>query len=1587
MIDKLRNLSSKTLCFILAGVVALAGAFGAGGIILLSSNGDGKTTAVTPMGLTDADFAKNSTALIEEVFHDQGHIYMQPIEPTTKDEVVMRIRTTRNNVTNAQIQYTADEGVTWGNIEMKHDGVDGTGYYDYWVGTVPAQDKAYYYRFIVGNEISTAYVSLEGTKAQEPSVTSGFYVMPGLETPDWAKGALYYNVLPTVFYNGDTTNDFGASNERTEVSWNEDSEALLWYGGDFEGLVQKLDYIASFGVDGVFMNPMWKNEGNVGYSPADLNQIDGNRGNEEAHKQMIKACHDKDLKVILDAVLQQVSLDNPIFNKSGASPLDGWYQDPNHFAKDIIRWYSWPDVYKTEWSTITFDHSKKATQELLYATENSYLQRYIKKNDVYSADGWRMDVGGYWYGSSDTSMQVMKRIYDYLKAGNKDALMVTENYRMDFLKSYAADGSWHMEDLEMSTMKEWIEGQAEGDALVRALHTYVLQLARPTALCSWLITESHDHSRLYGYTAESKEAVLASIFLTHNYVGSSWIYHGAEYGQKAGSIRWNTMNWDESTWDYDFYQIQRALGTVHNEYSAVRTGVVKDLLVSNKDDLYAFGRWDENGTVVTVTNRNSTVKTAELKVRECDVKDGTILTDYLTGEEYTVKDGKITVNVMPGGTMLVSGKAGNYRGKFELSNANKSILRVGTDSYYLEGEGKLGKKSDKITFAGTPVYNNSQISTQLHKESNGNVYLAMRNSLEKDAAYYGVEVDETGKVTLCVRSENGKAVERTEIGTMNMGDSIKLVREANTFKVYTATGNSDSWKVLEKSATKLVLEEKLYAGFAILDGYAQLEKLSTANLDMTMYDTFEGEVPSMNFIAVGELKSEIKNGVMSIDGNGKTVALTSRTPVKNSVTVLGTVQSAGLLLENGVMADGANSQSGAVSSKNIAVANWTAKAVISGGLKLKNDEFAAVSTFASTEDYVSVGRTVIGGVNYLYFGKTDGGKTLILHKVKDKSPDKPVTVQIQKISSRYTAVYSYDNNTWNNLYTQDLFCSYSTETAALITNAKSAVSFDSFSFGDCINGNSYFTPVLVGTYTPEYETVSNNYTKADLELGAGKLEYDIGGLKVTDKKGTTRVDYISNTYSSFKLDATLLVDSGKGWVGYSFGQTEVGSMDGYVLRLNTNKKLELLKGGKVLTSVKVSDEDYKYGRVTLVTSENSIVAYMGENAKVVLEYSITKPANGYVSYVSNGCISHINNYNIGSLDAEWIVSSYTMVTNNATGLVINSNSKTTSMAYVAGVAATDYIMTARIEKSNNTMDVGVMCDITNKNNELETIKVNYKGDVISVLKGEEVLASKTLPGMPDHANLLIVMQNSKLKIFVDGTSNLLYEADCGFKLGSVPIFYTLGGTGTVSNFKIAGLKADENYKNTAIYKSQIGIVNISGIRSSAYKQDFKSASALDDLQIAEGKWQIKDGALYVNYVQEHRGEAATLNVGKFENFEMSFSAKISSETNFIGVLFRQPAKGQNHEKGGYGMFIDASGRVFLYPGMDEKVKGDGLIPGFEHDKWINYKLVVKGSKIQVYAQNKLIREVVDERLTMGYISLMTMQANGAFDNITITPTR
>lgn len=116
------------------------------------------------------------------------------------------------------------------------------------------------------------------------------------ETPDWAKGAVIYQVFPDRFANGEPANDPPGT-----VPWGSKPAWLEFQGGDLEGVTQKLDYLQDLGVDILYLTPIFSSPSTHKYDAADFYHVDPAFGGDDALRELIDGLHRRGMKIVLDA--------------------------------------------------------------------------------------------------------------------------------------------------------------------------------------------------------------------------------------------------------------------------------------------------------------------------------------------------------------------------------------------------------------------------------------------------------------------------------------------------------------------------------------------------------------------------------------------------------------------------------------------------------------------------------------------------------------------------------------------------------------------------------------------------------------------------------------------------------------------------------------------------------------------------------------------------------------------------------------------------------------------------------------------------------------------------------------------------------------------------------------------------------------------------------------------------------------------------------------------------------------------------------------------------------------------------------------
>ena len=215
----------------------------------------------------------------EALFCDGTGDYVIPAEPEINEKVVLRFRTAHNDVDEVKLHAGEQIYTLW---KMQTTGEFDFYEIEYQLGTEPFR---YYFEIKKGTEI--CYFSRYGVTYRAEEYYS-FIIQPGFSTPEWAKGAVMYQIFVDRFYNGDPTNDveddeyiyIGAPCKKIK-DWSQAPASMdirNFYGGDLQGVIDKLDYLQDLGIEVIYFNPLFVSPSNHKYDIQDYDYIDPHYG-------------------------------------------------------------------------------------------------------------------------------------------------------------------------------------------------------------------------------------------------------------------------------------------------------------------------------------------------------------------------------------------------------------------------------------------------------------------------------------------------------------------------------------------------------------------------------------------------------------------------------------------------------------------------------------------------------------------------------------------------------------------------------------------------------------------------------------------------------------------------------------------------------------------------------------------------------------------------------------------------------------------------------------------------------------------------------------------------------------------------------------------------------------------------------------------------------------------------------------------------------------------------------------------------------------------------------------------------------------
>lgn len=405
------------------------------------------------------------------VFSDGTAEYRIPAEPGCYEQVRLRLRVARGNASAAVAVV--------GTVRLTMHMAESDGMFDYYetIYTTSVNNVRYYFLIWCGDRF---YFYNNVGVTEEHDETYDFAIMPGFKTPDWAKGAVMYQIFTDRFCNGDNTNTtkdneyfYIGGYSREVLDWNKipDTNGVReFYGGDLGGVLKKLDYLQYLGIEVIYFNPLFVSPSNHKYDIQDYDHIDphftvivndhgdvlenGDMDNSHADRYItrvtdlenleasnkffadfVQECHKRGIKVILDGVFNHCGSFNKWLDRQhiydGAEGFEsGAYESENSPYHSFFKFNggTWPNNpnYDGWWGHDTLPKlNYEGSPELV-----DYILDIARKwvSPPYCCDGWRLDVAADLGHSEEFNHKFWKMFRKAVKEANPEAIIIAENY-------------------------------------------------------------------------------------------------------------------------------------------------------------------------------------------------------------------------------------------------------------------------------------------------------------------------------------------------------------------------------------------------------------------------------------------------------------------------------------------------------------------------------------------------------------------------------------------------------------------------------------------------------------------------------------------------------------------------------------------------------------------------------------------------------------------------------------------------------------------------------------------------------------------------------------------------------------------------------------------------------------------------------------------------------------------------------------------------------------------------------------------------------------------------------------------------------
>ena len=479
-----------------------------------------------------------------------------------------------------------------------------------------------------------------------------------VDTPDWVRDAVFYQIFPDRFAISPRVAKPGPLEP-----WDAPPTQHGFKGGDLLGIAERLDDLLDLGISALYLTPVVASASNHRYHAYDYLRVDPLLGGDDALRELLDAAHERGMRVILDGVLNHSGRGfwpfHHVIENGAASPYRHWFHldeavlagerplDPYPDRGPRRRWAT-PRGYRSWWDLPALpklNTSDPVAREYLMGVAEHWLR--------FGADGWRLDVPqeiddpSFWHEFRARCRAVRDDAYlvgeiwdeapDWLRGDRFDALM---NYPLGTAilgfagRSILDHGLLRRHDL-YRRMVQPLDGPVFAERLMHLMTNY-----DPDVIAVQLnLIGSHDTPRALSVLGGDRLALRLATLLQAVLPGAPCVYYGDEVGLEGRLDPDNrrSMPTDPALVDWSLRDFVRAAMAARRDHVALRRGDVD--VVAAADGALAILRRSDDRLGLVAVNAGEAPATLDVALPDARILRPIALPDLPIGEIHPAGDG------------------------------------------------------------------------------------------------------------------------------------------------------------------------------------------------------------------------------------------------------------------------------------------------------------------------------------------------------------------------------------------------------------------------------------------------------------------------------------------------------------------------------------------------------------------------------------------------------------------------------------------------------------------------------------------------------------------------------------------------------------------------------------------------------------------------------------------------------------------------------------------------------------------------------------------------------------------------------------